>query len=61
MTTAVVRDAQAVVTLNLKDLPLETCEPFAISLLDLYGLDAGEVYEALLVPSFVQAIRAHRQ
>jgi len=54
LATAVVSDAQAVVTLNLKDFPLEACEPFAIEplhpdvfLLDLYGLDADEVYEAL--------------
>jgi hypothetical protein len=42
------------VTLNLKDFPPEACEPFAIEplhpdvfLLDLYGLDSDDVYEAL--------------
>lgn len=47
-------DAQAVVTLNLKDFPAEACEPLAIEplhpdvfLLDLYALDGQEVYEAV--------------
>jgi len=54
LATAVVSDAQAVVTLNLKDFPIDACEPFAIEplhpdifLVDLYGLDAQEVYEAV--------------
>ena len=53
LATAVVSDAQAVVTLNLKDFPVEACEPFAIEplhpdvfLLDLYHLDRQEVFEA---------------
>lgn len=54
LAAAVVSDAEAVVTLNLKDFPLQACEPFAIEplhpdvfLLDLYGLDGDEVYETL--------------
>lgn len=54
LAAAVVSDAQAVVTLDLKDFPIEACEPFAIEplapdvfLLDLYGLDAQEVCEAV--------------
>jgi predicted nucleic acid-binding protein len=54
LAAAVVSDAQAIVTLNLKDLPVEACEPFAIEplhpdvfLLDLYSLDPNEVYEAV--------------
>lgn len=54
LAAAVVRDAQAVVTLNLKDFPVEACEPFAIAplhpdvfLLDLHGLGPREVHEAV--------------
>ena len=54
LAAAVVSDAQAVVTLNLKDFPIEACEPFAIEplhpdafLLDLYSLGPDEVYEAV--------------
>jgi hypothetical protein len=54
LAAAVVGQAQAVVTLNLKDFPFEACEPFAIEplhpdafLLDLYALDPQEVYEAV--------------
>lgn len=54
LAAAVVSDAQAVVTLNLKDFPIEACEPFAIEplhpdvfLIDLYHLDAQEVFEAV--------------
>lgn len=54
LAAVVVSDAQAVVTLNLKDFPVEACEPLAIEplhpdvfLLDLYGLDGQEVYEAV--------------
>jgi predicted nucleic acid-binding protein len=54
LATAVASDAEAIVTLNLKDFPPEACEPFAIEplhpdvfLLDLYGLDSDDVYEAL--------------
>jgi predicted nucleic acid-binding protein len=54
LAAAVVSDAQAVVTFNLKDFPLRACEPFAteplhpdVFLLDLYGLDGQEVYEAI--------------
>jgi predicted nucleic acid-binding protein len=54
LAAAVVSGAQAVVTLNLKHFPIEACEPFAIEplhpdvfLLDLHGLDAQEVYEAV--------------
>ena len=54
LAAAVVSDAQAVVTLNLKDFPVEACEPFAIEplhpdvfLIDLYNLDAQEVFEAV--------------
>jgi hypothetical protein len=45
LATAVISNAQAIVTLNLKDFPPEACEPLAIEplhpdrfLLDLYGL-----------------------
>lgn len=54
LAAAVASDAQAVVALNLTDFPVEACEPFAIEplhpdvfLLDLYSLDADEVYEAV--------------
>lgn len=54
LAAAVVSDAQAVVTLNLKDFPSEALEPFAIEplhpdvfLVDLYRLDGQEVYEAV--------------
>jgi len=54
LAAAVASDAQAVVTLNLKDFPVEACEPFAVQplhpdvfLLDLYSLDPDEVYEAV--------------
>jgi hypothetical protein len=54
LAAAVVSDAKAVVTLNLKDFPLEACEPLAIEplhpdvfLLDLYSLDPDEVHEAV--------------
>ncbi len=54
LAAAVISDAQAVVTLDLKDFPTEACEPFAIELLhpdvfllDLYGLDGQEVFEAV--------------
>jgi predicted nucleic acid-binding protein len=54
LAAAVASDAQAVVTLNLKDFPVEAYEPFAIEplhpdvfLLDLYNLDAQEVFEAV--------------
>jgi len=54
LAAAVVSDAQAVVTLNLKDFPIEACEPFAIEplhpdvfLIDLYNLDAHEVFGAV--------------
>lgn len=53
LAAAVVSDAQAVVTLNLRDFPLDACEPFAIEplhpdvfLLDLYSLGPDEVFEA---------------
>ncbi len=54
LAAAVASDAQAVVTLNLKDFPIEACKPFGIEplhpdvlMLDLYGLDGQEVYEAV--------------
>lgn len=54
LAAAVVGDAQAVVTLNLKDFHIEACEPFAIQplhpdvfLLDLYSLGPDEVYDAV--------------
>jgi predicted nucleic acid-binding protein len=54
LATAVVSDAQAVVTLNLDDFPVEACEPFAIEplhpdlfLLDLYHRAPQEVFEAV--------------
>jgi len=54
LAAAVASNAQAVVTLNLKDFPVEACEPFAIDplhpdvfLLDLHSLDPDEVYEAV--------------
>lgn len=54
LAAAVVSDAQAVVTNNLKDFPPDACEPFGIEplhpdvfLLDLYGMDAHEVVEAV--------------
>lgn len=54
LAAAGVSDAQVVVTLNLKDFPVEACEPFAVDplhpdvfLLDLYSLDPDEVYEAV--------------
>lgn len=54
LAAAVVSNAQAIVTLNLKDFPIESCEPFAVEplhpdvfLLDLYHLDPQEVYAAV--------------
>ena len=54
LAAAVVSDAQAVVTLNLSDFPVEACDPFTIEplqpdvfLLDLYGLAGQEVFEAV--------------
>jgi hypothetical protein len=54
LAAAVASDAQAVVTLNLKDFPIEACEPFAVEplhpdvfLLELYSLDAQEVFDAV--------------
>jgi len=54
LAAAVASDAQAVVTLNLKHFPVETCEPFAIEalhpdtfLLDLYGLDSDRVLDVV--------------
>ncbi len=54
LAAAVASGAQAGVTINLKDFPIEACEPFAVDplhpdvfLLDLYGLDAHEVFEAV--------------
>jgi len=54
LAAAVIGNAQAVVTLNLKDFPNEICEPFGIEplhpdvfLLALYNLDPHEVYEAV--------------
>lgn len=54
LAAAVASNSQAVVTLNLKHFPLTACDPFQIEplhpdvfLLDLYSLDAQEVYEAL--------------
>jgi hypothetical protein len=51
---AVATEAQAVVTLNLKDFPLAACAPFAIEplhpdafLADLYGLDPDGVFAAV--------------
>jgi len=55
LAAAVVCDAEAVVTLNLKDFPLEACSPFAIEplhpevfLLDLYSLASQDVYDAVV-------------
>lgn len=54
LAAAVIAQAQAVVTLNLEDFPVEACEPFAIEpmhpdvfLLHLYSLDPDEVYVAV--------------
>lgn len=54
LAAAVVCRAEAVVTLNIKDFPVEACEPFAIEplhpdtfLLDLYALDPQEIYAAV--------------
>ncbi|MGI8728959.1 MAG: PIN domain-containing protein [Solirubrobacteraceae bacterium] len=54
LAAAVASDAQAIVTLNLKDFQIEACEPFAIEplhpdafLIDLYHLDADAVLEAV--------------
>lgn len=54
LAAAVVGQAEAVVTLNLKDFSVDACEPFAIDplhpdafLLDLYSLDPDEVYAAV--------------
>lgn len=54
LAAAVVSDAQAVVTLNLKDFPVTSCEQFAIQplhpdvfLIDLYHLDGPEVFAAV--------------
>lgn len=54
LAAAVACNAQAVVTLNLGDFPVEACEPFAIEplhpdvfLLDLYSLDPDEVHSAV--------------
>lgn len=55
LAAAVVSDAEAVVTLNLKDFPLEACSPFGVEplhpdvfLLDLYSLADREVYDAVV-------------
>jgi hypothetical protein len=54
LAAAVASDAQVIVTLNLKDFPPESCEPFAIEplhpdafLMDLFGLDDRMVYQAV--------------
>jgi len=54
LAAAVAGDAQAVVTLNLKDFPSEACEAFNVEalhpdefLLDLYGLAPATVHAAL--------------
>jgi predicted nucleic acid-binding protein len=54
LAAAVASGAQAVVTLNLKDFPHASCEPFALEplhpdefLLDLYNLGSDEVYRAV--------------
>lgn len=55
LAAAVASDAQVVVTLNLKDFPPESCEPFAVEplhpdvfLMDLHGLNERAVYEAVV-------------
>jgi len=55
LAAAVASNAQAVITLNLKDFPVEACKPFAIEplhpdafLIDLYNLDPPEVHEAVV-------------
>lgn len=55
LAAAIVSDAEAVVTLNLKDFPPEACSPFGVEpvhpdvfLLDLYGLANQEVYDAVV-------------